>query len=340
MHVEDEALNANSEASEHSGAEKRATTSGANVGSTRRSEIAKNAALARWNPTPVDQSMPREEFTDRPLVLGDYLIDCAVLSDRQRVLSERSVTKALGGKRGGSHWRRAKEFGEGDYRPVFLSAHNLAPYVPASLGLALSKPVVYKTRGGREGYGIPAELLPEVCEVFLRIRDTEKAQNRKILTESQQPIAQAAEILMRALAKVGIIALVDEATGFQEVRERDELLRLLEIYVAKELLPWTKRFPSEFYKEMFRLRGWEWSAMSTRRPKRVGKDTEDIIRQVAKRGQRGTPEENPVVSPGYRRYKNFQFLSEDVGNPHLEKQIVVATAGMREQRPGTNSRAG
>jgi hypothetical protein len=56
--------------------------------------------------------------------------------------------------------------------------------------------------------------------------------------------------LLRAFARVGIVALVDEATGFQDIRARDDLHKILEAYIAKELLPWTKRFPNEFYKEI------------------------------------------------------------------------------------------
>lgn len=65
---------------------------------------------------------------------------------------------------------------------------------------------------------------------------------------------------MIALAKVGVVALVDEATGYQTVRQRDELQRLLSKYIAEELQPWAKRFPDEFYTQMFRLRGWDYGS--------------------------------------------------------------------------------
>jgi hypothetical protein len=326
LYVTKRASTSDNKASKHDGAGSSAINGASRVSAIRRSEIAKNAALARWNPSDELASIPKEEFPG-VLPIKDYAIDCAVLSNRQRVLSERSVTRALGGKRGGSHWQRAKEFMDGEYRPVFLSAHNLTPFIPPSLSIALSKPVMYRTKGGHTGYGIPAELLPEICEVLLAAR------RQHALTEAQTRIADAAEVLMSALAKVGIIALVDEATGYQEFRERDELMRLLDLCVAKELLPWTKRFPTEFYKELFRLRGWAWIEGSNRRPRRVGGDTEDIIYD---RLPQGVKEElqrrNPVISPGYRRYRNFQFLSEDIGDPHLQKQITVATALMRASR--------
>ena len=40
-------------------------------------------------------------------------------------------------------------------------------------------------------------------------------------------IARQADVLMRALAHVGIAALVDEATGYQEVRDRRPFKRFL-----------------------------------------------------------------------------------------------------------------
>jgi hypothetical protein len=64
-------------------------------------------------------------------------IDCAVLDDGTRVLSERGVTKALGGKRGGAHWIRKRGGAE---LPVFLSANNLRPFIDSDLEMALKEP--------------------------------------------------------------------------------------------------------------------------------------------------------------------------------------------------------
>jgi hypothetical protein len=135
---------------------------------------------------------------------------------------------------------------------------------------------------------------------------------------------------MRGLAHVGITALVDEATGYQQVRDRDELHRILEAYIAKELLPWTKRFPDEFYGQMFRLRGWQYSPPSVKRPKYVGKLTNELIYEKLPKGVlEELRSKNPVTPRGYRKHKHFQFLTEDIGNPHLEKQVVSVTTLMR-----------
>lgn len=91
------------------------------------------------------------------------------------------------------------------------------------------------------------------------------------LNTKQQSVAAAAEVLARGLARVGIIALVDEATGYQEVRARDELRRILEKYVQAEFRPWLKTFPDDFFREIYRLQGWEYKPGTSKRIPYVGK---------------------------------------------------------------------
>jgi len=57
--------------------------------------------------------------------------------------------------------------------------------------------------------------------------------------------ADAADIVIRSFAKIGIIALIDEVTGYQEVRTKDALQMYLEKIIAKELAAWVKTFPDE-----------------------------------------------------------------------------------------------
>ena len=95
--------------------------------------------------------------------------------------------------------------------------------------------------------GLEASLLPKVCEVWLKARDAGD------LTKIQKPVAARAEILMRVLAHTGIIALVDEVTGYQHVRAEDALTKILEAFIAKELQPYVSTFPPTYYEEMFRL---------------------------------------------------------------------------------------
>jgi len=289
----------------------------------RRTEIAKVAAKTRWEGSNEPGSIPREDFTG-DLVIGSLHLECAVLSNRERVFSERAVYKLFGTRTGGTRWMK-RAASEDGYLPPVLAARNLAPFIPESLRVALAMPIDYRPkRGGSTAFGTRAVLIPEMCRVLLDARRAGK------LTERQENLANMAESIVASLAQVGIIALVDEATGYQEVRERDELRRILEAYISKELLGWTLRFPPEFYKELFKLRGWQWVEGSTKRPKRVGKDTDYIIYDRLPPGVKDElKRNNPKVRPGYRRYKNFQFLTTDVGNPHLERLIIATTALMR-----------
>ena len=133
---------------------------------------------------------------------------------------------------------------------------------------------------------------------------------------------------MRSLAKVGIVALIDEATGYQYDRDRTELQRILEAYIAQEFLPWAKRFPDEFYIEMFRLRGWDYHGRA--KSPLVGKLTNELIYE---RLPDGVLEElrtkNPKSSEGHRLKRHHQFLTTDTGVPHLDKHITSVIVLMK-----------
>jgi P63C domain len=150
------------------------------------------------------------------------------------------------------------------------------------------------------------------------------------LTYHQKKVAVHARILLRGLAELGIVGLVDEATGYQEVRDRHALQAILDKYLRKELAAWAKRFPDEFYKEMFRLRGWEWLSISGKRPSIVGGYTNDLIYE---RLAPGILEElearNPKDAHGNRRGKHHQLLTDEVGHPALAQHLHAVTGLMR-----------
>lgn len=287
-----------------------------------RSDIARYAAEKRWGS--VASSVPKATHAG-VLEIGELMIPCAVLDDGTRVLSERGVTKALGGKRGGAHWRRKREAGDGANLPVYLSANNLRPFINSELAMALSRPIRYKSvGGGAQANGVNAALLPQICDVLLKARDADE------LLPSQRKLATAADVLIRGLAHVGIIALVDEATGYQADRAKDELIKILAAYISKELLPWTKKFPDEFFQEIYRLHGWQFMEGHHKRPKYVGQLINKLIYDKLPPGV--LPElrrRNPTMPSGYRRYRHHQFLTAEIGNPHLDKQVVKVTTLMQ-----------
>lgn len=242
------------------------------------------------------------------LHIANEKIRCFVLEDKRRVISGRSLTQAIG----------MKGRGQGASRiPTHPALKN---FISPELAQAIENPIEFKS-GGLPTTGFEATILRQVCEAVLKARDADG-----LKTEQEQRYAKAADILIRAFATVGIIALVDEATGYQEEREKDELQTILSAYIAPELMPWTRRFSPEFYKQMFRLWGWQYRPLSIRRPRHAGKLTVELI---YKKLPPGVLEElqrkNPPDETGRRRHKHHQFLTDDIGNPHLEKQVALVT---------------
>ncbi|MCI0560880.1 MAG: P63C domain-containing protein, partial [Nitrososphaera sp.] len=127
-----------------------------------------------------------------------------------------------------------------------------------------------------------------------------------------------------------IIALVDEATGFQAIRDREALQEILDRFLRKELAAWAKRFPNEFYQEIFRLRGWQWKGIKVNRPQVVATYTKDLVYE---RLAPGILEElevrNPKTERGYRKHKHHQWLTEDVGHPALAQHLYALLGFMR-----------
>jgi hypothetical protein len=284
-----------------------------------RSDSARRAAEARWGKTILDATH------DGQLVIGDRRIDCAVLDDKTRVLSQGTVLTALGRVPD-----KARRGDPGARRAPFLSASNLQPFIPADLR-DLDVPIRYRLPGNSARMvGYRAEILPKVCGVYLDARDA------GVLTHNQRSTARAAEILIRGLAEVGIIALVDEATGYQEVRARRELEQILEAYVHAEFRPWVKLFPDEFFREIYRLQGWEYRAGTSKRTPHVGKLINQYVYDQLPAGVHAELRRlNPTDDNGRRKRKHHQHLTADTGHPHLDKQIAAVTMLMRIARSRT-----
>lgn len=250
------------------------------------------------------------------LYLGERELNCAVLQDGSRVISKSAIFRAFGRTKRG---RKKGEIRVPDMPnlPSFIDANNLTKYISVELKKLLFVPIKYKTRNGRIIEGYKAEIIPLLCDVYLQARID------KVLTPKQERLAETSEILVRSLSKLGIVALVDEATGYQYDRDRDELQKILAAYISEELLPWTKRFPDEFYKQMFRLKGWNYPKPGGQRPGIVGIYTNKYVYDLLPPGVKEELQKvNPTVKPGRRRYKHHQFLTEDIGNNHLKDHLI------------------
>jgi hypothetical protein len=258
------------------------------------------------------------------LNLGNLKIPCAVLDDGKRVITEHGMTMALLGSRSGASKRIKKAHQDsGAPLPIFLAPGNLKPFISDELAGGPLTPIDYKD-GDKMARGFDATALPAACDVWLRAREAGKLQTQQL------DKAQKAEILMRGLAHVGIVALVDEATGYQEIRDRLALQAILDAYLRKELAAWAQRFPVDFYQQIFRLRGWQWKGMKVNRPQVVAHWTNDLVYERLAPGILDELErKNPLDDKGQRKARHHQWLTEDVGHPALAQHLHAVIGFMR-----------
>jgi hypothetical protein len=280
-----------------------------------RKEIARKAALARW-----DIGVPQVEF-EGPFNIGDKTLFGAVLPNGKRVITQATFLRTMGRS-------RSPKAGTGvlstvDGIPFFLQAEALKPFISDGL-FESTTPIFLRTRTGKRMVGYDAELLPAVAEVYLKMRDDFLAKGKPIPRQYEH-IIKACDMVMRGLARVGIIALIDEATGYQEVRDRLALQKILDKYLTDEWAKWTKTFPDDYYKELFRLKGLPYPPTSSKRPGYIGHWTNDIIyTRLAPGVLRELKKLNPRLPSGNRKRKFFQYLTQDWGTPALREHLSNA----------------
>ncbi|MDX5932451.1 P63C domain-containing protein [Acidiphilium acidophilum] len=185
------------------------------------------------------------------------------------------------------------------------------------------KPVDY-IEGDRVVRGYDASVLVAVCGVWLKARENKRLQKQQLSK------AQKAENLMLALAETGVVALIDEATGYQDDRAKDALAKIFTTFLAKERQKWTPTFPLAFYKEIYRLRGWKFEPWNTKRPSVIAAWTDDFVYD---RLAPGLTEElrnkNPIVETGRRTHKHHQWFNPERGHPSLKEHISGVIALLR-----------
>jgi hypothetical protein len=247
------------------------------------------------------------------MMVGDLDLDCYVLADGRRLFHKRGMARALGMKSGGGN--------------VFLRAvqrKGLGSEIDKKLLGKIEDPIVFKPLISDLGHGYEAEVLVEICRAIIRSEESGK------LHPTQQGLAEQAKILLTAFAKVGVTALIDEATGFQEVRSPDALRILVQQYIEQEKREWEKQFPNEYYDELNRVYGSKRltttgsGAVIQNRPQHFAKFTRSYVYYPLENG--AVLEELDRVNPkmdkkGTRRARFHQHLSEGYGIEKLKRQV-------------------
>jgi P63C domain len=300
----------------------------AQLTSEERKAIARKGALARW-----DGNLPLATHESKePLKFGDLELSCAVLQNKTRIITQASFLRILGRSR--SPKAGTGVFSTVDELPFFLQAEALKPFISDEL-LMSTNPIFYRTLMGGRGVGYNATLLRQVAEVYLKLRDHQLKTTGKI-SKRYDHIIRAADVLIRGLADVGIVALVDHATGYERDRAKGDLEEILKRFVGDELRPWIKTFPDEYYEQIFRLRGLEFPKDSVKRPQYFGHLTKDIIyRRLAPGLWERLNDVIPRRPDGRLTVAAHRKLTENIGYRELLKLMgsVVTLMSLSEGWP-------
>jgi hypothetical protein len=257
------------------------------------------------------------------LKIGEIEIPCFVLENKKRVVSHNGLIIALGMSDGGAKGPRAKLGRLGQ----FLTQKSLKMHISPDLTNRGLSPVSFSW-GGQSRSGFEATVLADICEAVLDANDA------GVTLMQHRHIVQRCSKLIRAFARVGIIALVDDAAGYTAERDQGELHRFLALYLSGERLAWAKRFPDEYYEQIYRLMGWGQRDGKKNPPQYVGKLTNrwvydklppGVLDELRKR--------NPVISDsGARASCHHQLLSPTIGLPDLDKHLLQVLALMRASK--------
>lgn len=247
-----------------------------------------------------------------PLRLGSVELPCYVLNNGMRVFSGRGIQKAIG----------ADEQASGQWLARFVKSPAISGRFMAGISEAFNNPVKFRrnTSGGSQSatYGYEATLLIDLCTAIIDAYDGREE------TVGEEYYNHA-KIILKAVAKVGIIALVDEATGYdkEKARAKDELQKFLAVFINQEAAKWIKTFDDTFFEDVYKMRNWTWEK-ATAKPSFIGKIINDTVyERIAPAVYEELRRLNPKLGSGNRRYKFHQFLTSDVGRPMLKTHLAI-----------------
>lgn len=282
-----------------------------------RKQIGQRAIAARWAKAGKAKREKEASVAPRSILQGvlkiaDIELPCHVLDDKRRVLTQAGMISSLGMSQGSG----GASAGGGDRLTNFLTTKSVSPYVSANVYPLITGPIIFLTSSGTAAYGYEATLLPDICDAVLHARQEGKLQKQ------QQHIARQCEVLVRSFAKVGIIALIDEATGYQRIREKFALQLKFQAFIADELQDWALVFPQEFWFELARLEGINYSAKS--RPLRWGKYIMMFVYDaIDKDIGKMLREKNPNPHFGENHHQWLKQFGKDKVHDQLQRVITI-----------------
>jgi len=188
--------------------------------------------------------------------LGEYELPCYVVDDGnkvERVLTQREVVKLITGGRDSGNLKK------------YLQSRALVSTLPSEITSDFDVNLLIINVGSYSINGVKAATVVDICNAYL------KARQLGLLASNQGKLAEQSEIFISALAKTGIDAIIDEATGYQYFRKANDLQAKLDSYVQDGYREWTRAFPREFFMNLYRLEGMTPPMIDAPYPKRFGK---------------------------------------------------------------------
>lgn len=271
-----------------------------------RKDAARKAALAK-----AELSKLPLISHDGDLKIGDIVLPCYVTTNGDRVLSGRALQIALnltGEERGAPGDRVARLLAHKTLSRLIVKDKSVDQFQPIKCR--------FKDNVRKPINGYSAEVLADICEGMLEAR-----RQGLLATERNLQVAAQCEILLRGFARVGLIALIDEATGYQKDRAKDALAKILEAFVAKELQPWVKTFPADYYEQLFRLYSIPFPPEKPQwRPQFFGKITNDVV--YDRLAPDLLPELKKAASKAEKKVRLHQWLTNDRGHPKLREHLA------------------
>lgn len=250
------------------------------------------------------QPVPESPFAkySGTLDLGGREVDCYVLDDERHVISMSATVRSIANDSHG-------------YLTKYLRVKSMNPYI--DVVDVMNKVIEFNIPGNpTKAKGITAETFLDICSAYVTAFTSGAS-----LTEKQQGIAINCSILLSACAKTGLIALIDEATGYQYFRESDALQVKIRAFISDELRAWEKTFPDELWEEFGRLTGWSGSLQH--RPKYWGKLVLELIYDTLDPDVAQYLKEN---KPAPRHGRNYhQWFTEEYGVNRLVTHINQIT---------------
>jgi len=266
------------------------------------------------------KNLPKALCTGDDTFNGVKLV-AAILDDvdRTHLFSERSLANAFGFRGGGAYWKRKKL--DSAVLPEYLSSPILNEFITNDLRDKLDSAVSYVATNKKTATGLEATILPLICDVF------HQAAQKYPDNENIKKAGDMAYKVILAFSQFGVLKYVEQITGYRYTDE-DTLIAngLKEWGVSPVIVAWQKEFKTDFYRHIYRLKGWPYNPNTVKRYQVIGTYTNQYVYNYLPKDVFAWIKENtPKSKAGNKTARYFQSLDDSRGKELLRNQLVSVT---------------